>query len=97
MSGAFKIGISVVQVEDSGPMELGLNRSSGYIGSWLVGRAGFLDTKQATHEEWAIPKDRKAAEKTKQELQKKMEERKKEEAEGKKKKEQQQKAKKYPV
>ena len=77
MSGAFKIGASVVHVEDSGSMDLGLNRSSGYAASWLVGRAGFLEAKQAKREGWVIPSDRKAAEKTKQELQKKKEEKKK--------------------
>ncbi|MEO7417873.1 MAG: RHS repeat-associated core domain-containing protein, partial [Thermoanaerobaculia bacterium] len=85
-SGAFKIGVSSVEVEDSEPMTLTLDRSAGYAGSWLIGRAGFLDAKEAKHEGWVTPKDRQAAEKIKQGLHEKMEEKKKmEEAEKKKK------------
>jgi RHS repeat-associated protein len=78
-SGAFKIGVSVVEVEDSEPMDLDLDRSLGYLGSYLLGRAGFLDVKAAQQEnkDWVIPKDRQAAEKKKEELRKQLEEREK--------------------
>ena len=76
-SGAFKLGASTVRVEDSDPMNLALDRSKGYYGSMLIGRAGFLDVNKATKEGWVVPKDRKAAEEQKEELRKQMEDREK--------------------
>jgi RHS repeat-associated protein len=78
-SGAFKVGVSVVEVENSGPMDLDLERSLGYLGSYLIGRSGFLDVKaaQKVNKNWVIPKDRQAAEKKKEELRKQVEEREK--------------------
>jgi hypothetical protein len=76
-SGAIKIGASVVGVEDAGPLNLGLNRSSGYGVSWLLGKAGAVDAKEAQKQGWVIPKDRGAAEKRKDELRKMVEEREK--------------------
>jgi hypothetical protein len=93
-SGAFKIGASVVSIEDSGPMDLSLNHSAGYAGSWLIGKAGFIDAKEAQKQQWVIPKDRQAAEKNKEEMRNTMKEQeKKKKEEEKKKKEQQSKAK----
>ncbi|MFL6192609.1 MAG: RHS repeat-associated core domain-containing protein, partial [Thermoanaerobaculia bacterium] len=76
-SGAFKIGVSVVEVGDAGPLALDLERSIGYFGSYLAGRSGFLDAKSAEREKWTIPKDRKAAESRKEELRREMERREK--------------------
>jgi RHS repeat-associated protein len=87
-SGAFKIGISVVSIEDSGPMDLTLNASVGYVISSLLGRGGFLDVNQGKQEGgWVMPKDRKAAETIKQQLHKRMEDKKKKEEAEKKKRE----------
>ncbi len=78
-SGVFKVGASTVSVENSGPMDLDLERSLGYLGSYLAGRSGFLDVKAAQNENkgWVIPNDRQAAEKKKEELRKIIEEREK--------------------
>jgi RHS repeat-associated protein len=86
-SGAFKIGVSIVVVEDAGPLNLGLDGSAGYAGSWLLGRAGFTDASEAQRQGWVLPSYREDAEKKKEELRKLMEERarkKKEEEEKKK-------------
>ena len=83
--GAFKIGISEVAVNDDGPMNLDLDRTIGYFTSGIVGRAGFLDAKEAQKNSWVIPKDRQGAEKAKRELQRQQEERKKQEEAQKKK------------
>ena len=77
--GAIKIGTGNVAVGDGGPLELDLDRSIGYLLSGIAGRAGFLSAEKANKEGWVIPKDRKGAEKTKQELQQLEEKRKREE------------------
>jgi RHS repeat-associated protein len=87
-SGAIKIGIGSAEVQNAGPMELEIDRSAGYGVSWFVGRAGFLDVKEAQREnrDWVMPGDRASAEDKKRALQRLMEERKKKKEEEEKKK-----------
>ncbi|HEV7668085.1 MAG TPA: RHS repeat-associated core domain-containing protein [Thermoanaerobaculia bacterium] len=79
-SGAFKIGISEVEVTNAGALNLNLDASAGYAGSYLFGRAGFLSAEEAKKRGWVIPLDRKDAEKKKEALRLQMAEREKQRA-----------------
>ena len=73
-AGAFKIGISEVEIVGDSPTELALERSLGYALSYILGRAGFLSAQEAQRERWVIPRDKEKAEKTKREMQRKLQE-----------------------
>jgi RHS repeat-associated protein len=78
-SGAFKIGVSEVEVSDAGPLNLDISRGIGYVGSWALGRAGYLDSEEAQANGWVIPKDKEKAATDKEKLREKREEDKRQE------------------